>query len=285
CVHADTPHAREVTERIHRAWLAVTGTACVRIATHEPIPADTHAIFAVGGDGFLLELVRARPSGIHIPICGWNAGHVGFHMNDVPEHDAGLQHVLHAVARGDVDCETLYPLVATLEGPRMTSASVIAFNEIALTAREPGHVLRLALAIDVHPFGTHSGDGLIVASPQGSTGWAIAVGGPAVHPDVRAMVVAPINPHPAVRFAQMLFPFVAPPTVAIAVDVLESEKRPATVSVDGHRYDGIHRVVVRTEFPQSDARIVQLISPRDPSGRNRFFRRVEEKFLRPTPTT
>jgi NAD+ kinase len=118
-------------------------------------------------------------------------------------------------------------LSVTVTGPDGTPmAHRTALNEATVEKTVPGHTVRIAASIDDRPFVTYAADGLLVATPTGSTAYNLSARGPVLSPRLRAIVVTPVSPH-------MLFdrPLVLDPKEQLRLDVLEP--RSAVLVVDG----------------------------------------------------
>lgn len=242
-------------------------------------PGTLDAVFVVGGDGTLLEVVRWMTAyGRRIPICGWNAGHVGFHMNDIPTGAPALYEALTRISNIACEVEPYELLDARMAGADRVKRHVQAFNEIAFIPVHHGQIARLDFSINGQSFGTHSGDGLIVSTSQGTTGWGVGAHGPAVDPGVAAIVLIPKDPHPAMRYGQLLFPVVLPEGTEITVRVTDPEHRPIAAITDGGEPMVITSATITMGGPETPA--IEMLTLPDAEGRGRFVRRLYEKFLR-----
>jgi NAD+ kinase len=146
-------------------------------------PAD--AVVALGGDGTILR--AARESG-GIPVLGFNLGSLGY-LAAVGEADFGAALALLAAGRFRIAERTA--LLA--RGPRGETATAI--NDVVVMREMSGHAAVLEFAADSRAAMRYVADGLVVATPTGSTAYSLASGGPVVMPDSRSFVVTPINPH------------------------------------------------------------------------------------------
>ena len=150
---------------------------------------------AGGGDG----------SGRGIPVLGVNIGRLGYLTQIEP---AGLEEALAAFLAGTHQVEERMTLSVTVRGPDgEVVAQRTALNEATVEKTVPGHTVRIAASIDDRPFVTYAADGLLVATPTGSTAYNLSARGPVLSPRLRAIVVTPVSPH-------MLFdrPLVLEPT-------------------------------------------------------------------------
>jgi NAD+ kinase len=145
----------------------------------------------VGGDGTMLaaarELVRSR-----VPLVGINQGRVGF-MTDIGHDDmaAGLQ----AILEGRYTLEERAVLDAEILRGKRSILKTIALNEAVVSRGAQGRLIEFGLSIDGEFVYTLRGDGIIVATPTGSTAYALSAQGPILHPAVPALAIVPLNPH------------------------------------------------------------------------------------------
>lgn len=146
------------------------------------------AVLALGGDGTMLGALRLAASH-DIPVLGINLGTLGY-LTEVDT--AHLASALSALARGEYQLESRTALRLVL---RDTPAVQVAYNDVVLS-RVPGHgQAALELRIDRELLVRYASDGVIAATPQGSTAYAFAAGGPLVSPRAQGMIVMPDAPH------------------------------------------------------------------------------------------
>ncbi|MHB8594316.1 MAG: NAD(+)/NADH kinase [Acidimicrobiales bacterium] len=227
-VHPERPSAvtaaaaaeQWLAERGHRAF-RVPDTADRQLADDGT---DIDLAVSLGGDGTMLRTV-ALASASGVPVLGVNLGRLGY-LTDI--EPAGLHRALERFLAGDHQVEERMTLEVTVERGGDPGATVTypALNEAVVEKTVPGHTIRVAAAIAGRPFVTYSADGLLVATPTGSTAYNLSARGPIVSPLLRAMVVTPISPH-------MLFDraLVLQPAQWLRLEVVAS--RPAVLVVDG----------------------------------------------------
>jgi NAD+ kinase len=189
----------EAVEEI-RAWAVAAGVGLAGADAEPRLPddvarqpeaslaADCDVVLALGGDGTMLGALRlAAPHGV--PVLGINLGTLGY----LTEIDAThLDGALSALAKGDYAIEARTGLALA---PRDGVGEQIAYNDVVLT-RVPGRgQAALALRIDGELLVRYASDGVITATPQGSTAYAFAAGGPLVSPRAQGMIVMPDAPH------------------------------------------------------------------------------------------
>lgn len=147
-------------------------------------------LVAVGGDGTLISTVR-RSYKYQLPVLGIHAGKLGF-LSDVSSME--LDGFVQKLKRGDYTIDKRAMLQATI----MTSGGetrVIAFNDIVLTRPTISKMIRLETFVDGRSFNTYYGDGVIIATPTGSTAYNLSSGGPVLFPQTQVFVLTPISPH------------------------------------------------------------------------------------------
>jgi NAD+ kinase len=148
-------------------------------------------LVAIGGDGNLLRATRCI-AGCAVPIIGVNRGRLGFLTDVKPEH---MLAALDAILDGDHLVEERLMLEASIVDAKGQTQSLNALNDVVLQKIASGRILDFETTVDGQYVNTHGGDGLIVATPTGSTAYALSCGGPIIRPDVAALVMVPICPH------------------------------------------------------------------------------------------
>lgn len=195
-----------------------------RVAESE-LSAHADLIIAIGGDGTMLYAANlARPG--NIPVLGINRGRLGFLADVTPDEMlASVQHILN----GNFLQESRLLLQAELIGSDGSRKIDTAFNDVVLQRCDTGRMVDFETRVGGAFVNTHSGDGLIVATPTGSTAYALSCGGPIIEPQLEAFVVVPICPHTLTDR-----PIVISASKPIEIRVLPREDTNAEVIVDGH---------------------------------------------------
>lgn len=239
-LHSHRPEARDLVDQaVH--WLESRGHhALVGIESGEVACAgsevDTGSVdvaVSLGGDGTMLRTVAwAAPR--QVPVLGVNLGRLGYLTEVEPGRlEWALQHVVdktfgierrmmldvavavaEEVAEGDgasaeehvtVDREvTRAHEAGSFEGAPVVH--LVALNEAVVEKTDPGHTVRLAVTIGGQPFVTYAADGLLMATPTGSTAYNLSARGPILSPRLRAMVLTPLSPHMLFDRAMVLDP-------------------------------------------------------------------------------
>lgn len=187
------------------------------------------AALVLGGDGALLSAAR-QVARAGIPILGVNMGHLGFLTElETPDLEPGLERFLS----GEYEIERRLMLKAVIRRGGEPVASYVGLNDAVVTRGTLARITRLEASIGGETVGTFVGDGLVVATPTGSTGYSLSAGGPILHPLVRALVLIPICPHTLASRA-----IVAPPEQGVRIAV--RGKDDVMLTVDGQIGQTLH---------------------------------------------
>jgi NAD+ kinase len=211
----------------HEPWMMAADAAPLAlddlVADHDPGSADL--ALSLGGDGTMLRTVKLLGQQA-VPIIGVNVGLMGY-LTEV-EPDAlcpALARWFEGGVKGEwhLDERMLLAASVTRAGP---SATYFALNEAVIEKQESGHTVRLQVWIDGTPFTSYAADGLILATPTGSTAYSMSARGPVLSPRLRAVLLTPVSAH-------MLFDrsLVIDPSELVEVEVIGH--RSATLSIDG----------------------------------------------------
>lgn len=205
-VHPERPEAAALAKRAEE-WLTGHGHRALSVASLDgPFTEDVDLAVSLGGDGTILRTVAwAAPRGV--PVLGVNLGRLGYLTEVEP---GSLEEALARFTGGDYGIERRMMLdvavdrdVAAAGGarglPTLPSddgqTHYLALNEAVVEKTVPGHTVRVAASIAGRPFVTYGADGVLVATPTGSTAYNMSARGPILSPRLRAMVVTPISPH------------------------------------------------------------------------------------------
>jgi NAD+ kinase len=228
--------------------------------TDDELGAGLDLAVSLGGDGTMLrtvDLVAAAGA----PVMGVNLGQMGY-LTDIEPGD--LRDALVRFLDGALEVEERMLLRVQIQSAEGTVEHV-AFNEAVLEKTPMGHTVRLEVTVDGAFFTTYAADGLIVATPTGSTAYAFSVRGPIVEPTHRALLLTPVSPH-------MLFDRTLVLDADSELRLVVQGHRAATLSVDGRNLGelGEGDAVVCTAAAHS-ARLVT-------SGRRDFLSILKAKF-------
>lgn len=200
---------------------------------------------SLGGDGTMLRTVDLVADH-HVPVIGVNLGHLGYLTEVDP---AKLTVALERYLAGSFQLSERMRLevrIDPMSDVAPASGTWSALNEAVLGKTPTGQIVHVEVAIDGAPFTTYHADGLIAATPTGSTAYAWSAGGPIISPDHACLLLAPVAPH-------MLFDraLVLPPEACVRLEV--TGDRPAALSVDGRNLgtlaDGDAITITAAELP------------------------------------
>ncbi len=150
------------------------------------------ALIILGGDGTILGVAR-ETAGQPIPLLGINLGNFGFLAESTVDE---LEQAVDCLIRGDYQIIERYMLDARVTTSNSKQVfQMLALNEALVSRARPGRLLELSLAWEADPVLTYRADGLIVATPTGSTGHSLSAGGPILEPHLPALIVTPVCPH------------------------------------------------------------------------------------------
>jgi len=170
------------------AELLPPGPAPRAVASRDVIPHQVDLVLILGGDGTLLAMAdRIAAADRDIPILGVNFGSLGF-LTEITRPE--LFHSLDAVIAGGAAHDERMMLRATVGGD-----AFIALNDVVVTRHALSRMVEVSVWVGEQFVTTVKADGLIIASPTGSTAYNLSAGGPIVHPAMDAMVMTPIAPH------------------------------------------------------------------------------------------
>ena len=187
----------------------------------------------LGGDGSLLRAAElARPAGT--PLIGVNLGHVGFLAEAEPD---GLTETVDRLIAGDYRVEERMTLEAVVSDNGTEFARGWALNEVSVEKAARERVIEVIIEVDGRPLSRWGCDGVVCATPTGSTAYAFSAGGPIVWPEVEALLMVPLAAH--ALFAR---PIVVSPRSVIAVELVDGrgeagghESDHAVIWCDGRR--------------------------------------------------
>ncbi len=233
-IHQDRPEAREVALEIIEWLHSLSHTVVIPVVEAERLGrADlgvddgdlgTNASVAVslGGDGTMLRTV-ALVARHDVPVIGVNFGQLGYLTDVEPD---GVRVALEAFLSGNFTLEERMLLEVDIDRAQGESITVLALNEAVVEKTASGNTVRLDVELDGSFFTPYAADGLIVATPTGSTAYAFSARGPIVEPTHRALLLTPVSPH-------MLFDRTLVLDDDSQVRLTVSDHRPAALVIDG----------------------------------------------------
>jgi NAD+ kinase len=226
--------ATQVIERLTAAGVAVRVTEaevpaleCVgaTVVPFGPGAADgAELVIVLGGDGTLLRAAElARPAGT--PLIGVNLGHIGFLAEAEPD---GLTQTVDRLLAGDYRVEERMTLDVVARDNGTHIASTWALNEVSVEKAARERMVEVVIEVDGRPLSRWGCDGVVCATPTGSTAYAFSAGGPVVWPEVEALLMVPLAAH--ALFAR---PLVVSPRSVLAVELVREVGEPARTESAG----------------------------------------------------
>lgn len=276
------PHAREATRRVAQALEAAGATvsASCELARACDLNCDTweerpdrplDLMLVLGGDGTFLAAAREMAP-LGTPLLGVDLGGFGFLAEEEP--DAVVEQI-GPLLGGDFAIEERLMLRARQVRGNKTLAELLALNDVVIATGGPRRMMRLSVAIDGRDIGQFAADGLIIATPTGSTAYSLSAGGPIVEPQVDALILTTICPHTlydrplVVRAASKLTCTVQLRKSDVATT---SPGHAMSLSVDGQESVELRAGdTVTVERAECSARVVHL-------GRRTFYDRLHAKL-------
>jgi NAD+ kinase len=247
----------------------------ITIADEAELASRVDVIIAVGGDGTMLHAAR-RVAGRGVPLLGINLGRLGFLTDISPDQ---MLDAIDAILSGHYLAEDRRMLEAQLLRGGESLPPRLALNDVVLQKRDTGRILDFVTRVDGSYVNTHGGDGLIVATPTGSTAYALSCGGPIIQPDLDAFVMVPICPHTLSDR-----PLVLRPTSTVDVTLEQRDDAAAQIACDGEDYGPMGppdtlrirgaRETVRLLHPKDYNYYELLRSKLNWGGTNRFGRSI-----------
>lgn len=221
-----------------------------------PIPQGTERLLVFGGDGTMLDAaVRAARSGA--AVLGVNLGNLGFLTQF--ETDASPEDIAAALSGGETESRMLLEC-------RSAAGNFLALNDVVLRS-DGTRPLTVSLFVDGQFADCYRSDGVIVATPTGSTAYSLSAGGPVLAPEVDAVIVNPVCPH-----TLHSRPIVAGGSSEIVLRLFSEES--ARLVVDGRDEGGLRASsVIAVRRSQTEARFVKV-------GESRFYERLLSKMNR-----
>ena len=168
--------------------IGLTGYATAAVGE---IGREVDLAVVVGGDGTMLSVARILAAH-NVPLVGVNQGRLGF-MTDIALRDT--QQALKAILEGEYDAEERHILQGNVTRHGQVLLDTLALNDVVVSRGAIGGMLELTVTIDGKFVYNLRADGLIVATPTGSTAYALSANGPIMHPNLAAIVLVPVAPH------------------------------------------------------------------------------------------
>ena len=184
--------AHNVTPVFETSTAALAGLD-VKTLDRDDLPSDVDMVLVLGGDGTLLSMAgRIAEAGANIPMLAVNFGGLGF-LTEITLDE--LYPSLELALNGTAKVDQRHMLRAVVKRNKQTVVERLVLNEVTIMRGASSPIMDLAVSVGSQFVANFKADGLIVASPTGSTAYNLAVGGPIVHPLVEALILTPIAPH------------------------------------------------------------------------------------------
>lgn len=222
------------------AELRIDGKRCTipalkKAKTYKSVK-ELDALIVIGGDGTILRAIREM-DGMNVPIISINRGTLGF-LAEVHFDEIDTQLPLLLAGKGMLDERRLLSVTATCGNTILWQGDVL--NEAVIAQGAISRLIDLHVQVGGCPLTVFNADGLILATPTGSTAYSLSAGGPIVHPQLEASILTPINPH---SFSQK--PLVLPGSERIDVTIYTKENKfqdvQVSLTLDGQTYVTLRR--------------------------------------------
>jgi NAD+ kinase len=217
------------------------------------------AIVAVGGDGTILKIARDYVDR-DVPIVGVKGGRLGFLTEARPDG------VVDMLRSGRFDVQRRMRIKGAVHAGRRVAASLSALNDIIVHSTGYSRMIGMRIEVGGKLLREFSGDGVIIATPTGSTAYSLSAGGPVVEPTLDAILLTPLNPH-----TMSMRPMVLDATEVVRVRVTSAASG-VMITVDGQA--GVEMSPAQHIEVRRDPRATRLIVPRDYD----FFSLLREKL-------
>jgi len=209
-------------------------------------------IISIGGDGTMLQSAKLAHK-LNIPITGINKGRLGF-LTDINPDNAG--EIIKQIIDGKYVEENRLLIKATVNKDQQNQIIGYGLNDVAIKRKETGRMIRIKVSIDQKYINTHEGDGFIVASPTGSTAYALSCGGPILKPDIEALILVPICSH-----SLNDRPLVIPTHSEVNVSAELGDGETAEIDLDGDTFSELNSEDVL--IIKVSSQFIKLIHPED----------------------
>ena len=218
--------------------------------------ASPDAVIAVGGDGTVLEAASAAMQH-NVPVAGVNVGRVGYLAEFAPDE---INDLVFALSNDTYKIHERRTVAVSVG-----DVSTHAVNDVVVDKVLSQRIVEITVRINGEPLATYRTDGIIVATPLGSTAYSLSAGGPIVSPDLDAMILTPVAPHSL--FARSIV--LAPDAI---VELVVNGDRPAAVNVDGKAFaEAVAGEPIIVRMGSTNVKFLSL-------GRHPFPHAVREQF-------
>lgn len=185
---------------------------------------EADVIIVLGGDGTLLSAADSASS-FGVPMLGINLGHLGF-MADVEENN--IEASLKAFLKGEYTIDHRFMIDARIDKKDGSALRLSALNDIVVTRASYQRMVAFDIKVNGDHLATYQGDGLVVATPTGSTAYSMSAGGPVVDPSLDVCIITPVCPHTISSK-----PVIVPGSAEIQIDFKSTFDDKAMLTADG----------------------------------------------------
>lgn len=237
----------------------------------EEIPQETECCIVLGGDGTLIHTARAL-SARNIPVVGVNIGTLGF-LSVIEQNE--LYDALDKLISNDFDIENRMMIEADIYLHDNVRGSFNALNDVVMSTSGISRIVGVRVLINNEPMGKYVGNGVLVSTPTGSTGYNLSAGGPVVTPCAELMLVTPICPHSLNSRS-----VVVSGTDEIEIELLKDKrtKRQAMISIDGQETHSLkENEIIRIRKSEKCAKFIRF--------RNKSFFEILDRKLSTTASS
>jgi NAD+ kinase len=245
------PHLKETLDRLQQ-WSRTHRIPCF-LEPNPGKPVDspmetllkqTSVALSLGGDGTFLRMAGHLRGQEHI-LIGVNLGTLGF-LTEF--HHEDLIPTMEAYAAGQLSVLTRPYLSVHLTHPQKPPEAFYALNDAVITKAALSRIITVEIGVGQESVGNLAGDGVIISTPQGSTAYSLAAGGPIIHPDLKALAITPICPHMLTN-RPIVIPVMEPVHLRVAdCPVSPFDNIEVYLSIDGqrgHTIDCHHKITVQ----------------------------------------
>lgn len=183
--------SKDLSIMMDDATSELMGNTTVEVGSRMQLSASCDLVIVVGGDGSMLNVAKQVASE-GVPVIGINRGNLGFLTDILPDE---IETQLDEVLAGKFTVENRFLLDAVLNGAEENKALGSALNDVVLHPGKAAQMIEFELFVNGKFVYSQESDGLIVATPTGSTAYSLSAGGPIMHPDLNAVVLVPMYPH------------------------------------------------------------------------------------------
>lgn len=253
---ADSLRARGITTWLHTQWDDQTVAEEARCAD---------MVIAIGGDGAMLKAARVCAP-YQVPVLGINMGRLGFltEVSEIEDWEAAADRII----RGDYWIEMRMMITVTVLRAGQVRLQAEALNDAVISATSVGSMIQMDTYIDGHWATTYNSDALIIATPTGSTAYALAAGGPILPPDLKNILIVPTAPH-----LSMDRSIVLSEGSRVAVRANEDNRHPIVLTADGVTLGEVaEQDIITIRASRDSSRFVRL------RARNYFYRSLLDRL-------